>query len=104
MASESVQILIEAEDKASAKIASATQAIDQNIKSVKDTGAKAKASTEFLGVLAGQLGGTELASYAGQLAGVTEKVGQFVKDLKLPKKDVEKIFWKNAAKLFKLKE
>lgn len=77
MASESVQILIEAEDKASAKIASATQAIDQNIKSVKDTGAKAKASTEFLGVLAGQLGGTELASYAGQLAGVTEKVGQF---------------------------
>lgn len=77
MASESVQILIEAEDKASAKIASATNAIDQNIKSVKDTGAKAKASTEFLGVLAGQLGGTELASYASQLAGVTEKVGQF---------------------------
>lgn len=77
MASESVQILIEAEDKASAKIASATNAIDQNIKSVKDTGAKAKASTEFLGVLAGQLGGTDLASYASQLAGVTEKVGQF---------------------------
>lgn len=77
MASESVQILIEAEDKASAKVAAAAQAIDQNIKSVKDTGAKAKASTEFIGVLAGQLGGTELASYAGQLAGVTEKVGQF---------------------------
>jgi hypothetical protein len=77
MASESVQILIEAEDKASAKVAAAAQAIDQNIKSVKDTGAKAKASTEFIGVLAGQLGGTELASYAGQLAGITEKVGQF---------------------------
>jgi hypothetical protein len=77
VASESVQILIEAEDKASAKVAAAAQAIDQNIKSVKDTGAKAKASTEFIGVLAGQLGGTELASYAGQLAGVTEKVGQF---------------------------
>lgn len=77
MASESVQILIEAEDKASAKVASATDAIDQNIKSVKDTGAKAKASTEFIGVLANQLGGTDIASYAGQLAGLTEKVGQF---------------------------
>ena len=77
MASESVSILIEAEDKASAKVAAAAQAIDQNIKAVKDTGAKAKASTEFIGVLAGQLGGTEIASYAGQLAGVTEKLGQF---------------------------
>ena len=77
MASESVQILIEAEDKASSKVASATDAIDQNIKSVKDTGAKAKASTEFIGVLANQLGGTEIASFAGELAGLTEKVGQF---------------------------
>jgi hypothetical protein len=83
VASESVQILIEAEDKASAKIASATQAIDQNIKSVKETGAKAKASTEFIGVLAGQLGGGEIASYAGQLAGVTEKLGQFAEMQKL---------------------
>jgi hypothetical protein len=77
VASESVQILIEAEDKASSKVASATDAIDQNIKSVKDTGAKAKASTEFIGVLANQLGGTEIASFAGELAGLTEKVGQF---------------------------
>jgi hypothetical protein len=77
MASESVKILIEADDQASAKIAQASQKIEQNVKQIKDVGGKAKASTEFLGQLAGQLGGSQIASFAGQMAGLTEKVGQF---------------------------
>ena len=40
--------------------------------------------------------------YAHPIGG-PERVAKFVKALKLPKDDVEKIFWKNAAKLFKLK-
>jgi hypothetical protein len=77
MASESVKILIEADDLASAKIAQASQKIEQNVKQIKDVGGKAKASTEFIGQLAGQLGGSHIASFAGQMAGLTEKVGQF---------------------------
>jgi aminocarboxymuconate-semialdehyde decarboxylase len=41
--------------------------------------------------------------YAHPIGG-PDRVGKFVKDLKLPKKDAEKVFWKNAAKLFKLKD
>jgi hypothetical protein len=77
MASESVKILIEADDLASAKIAQASQKIDQNVKQIKDVGGKAKASTEFLGSIAGLLGGSEIASFAGQFAGLTDKVSQF---------------------------
>jgi hypothetical protein len=77
MASESVKILIEAEDLASAKIAQASQKIEQNVKDIKSVGQKAKASTEFIGQLANQLGGSEIAGFAGQLAGLTEKVSQF---------------------------
>lgn len=83
MATESVKILIEAEDKASAKIAAATNAIENRIKSVKEVGGKAKASTEFIGTLAGSLGGSDIASYAGQLAGLTEKMSQFSEVSKL---------------------
>jgi hypothetical protein len=77
MASESVKILIEAEDLASAKIAQASMKIEQNVKDIKSVGQKAKASTEFIGQLANQLGGSEIAGFAGQLAGLTEKVSQF---------------------------
>jgi hypothetical protein len=77
MASESVKILIEAEDLASATIAQASQKIEQNVKNIKSVGQKAKASTEFIGQLANQLGGSEIAGFAGQLAGLTEKVSQF---------------------------
>lgn len=77
MASESVKILIEADDLASAKIAQASQKIEQNVKKIKDVGDKAKKSTEFLGSIAGLLGGSEIASFAGQFAGLTDKVSQF---------------------------
>jgi hypothetical protein len=77
MASESVKILIEAEDLASAKIAQASQKIEQNVKNIKSVGEKAKKSTEFLGSIAGLLGGSEIAGFASQFAGLTEKVSQF---------------------------
>lgn len=75
MATESVKILIEAEDKASAKIAAASKEVENRIKSIKEVGGKAKASTEFIGTLAGAFGGSEIAGYASQLAGLTDKVG-----------------------------
>lgn len=83
MASEAVKILIEAEDLASAKVAQAAAKIDQNVKKIKDVGGKAKASTEFIGQLAGQLGGSEISAFAGQLGGLTEKISQFSEVSKL---------------------
>lgn len=82
MASESVKILIEAEDKASGQAAAAGKNIEAAVGKIKDVGGKAKASTEFIGVLAGQLGGTEFASAAAGVAGITEKVGQFSEVMK----------------------
>lgn len=83
MASEAVKILIEAEDLASAKVAQAAAKIDQNVKKIKDVGKNAKASTEFIGQLAGQLGGSEIGAFAGQLGGLTEKISQFSEVSKL---------------------
>ena len=71
------KILIDADDLASKKFEEAARNAERNIKAIKETGAKAKASTEFFGVLASTLGGSELAGYAGQLGQLTEKVGQF---------------------------
>ena len=75
--SESVKILIEADDQASQKIAAAAKNVEASVKSIKSTGDQAKKSTEFIGAIAGALGGSEIASYAGQLAGLTDKVSQF---------------------------
>ena len=83
MASESIKILIEAEDKASMQVASASKNIEQSVRGVKETGQKAKASVEFFGVLAGQLGGSQLQSAAGGVAAVTEKIGQFSEMMKV---------------------
>jgi hypothetical protein len=77
MASESVKILIEAEDLASQKIATAAQSVEKNVKAIKTIGGQAKASTEFIGQLAGTLGGSEIAGIAQQMGGLTEKVSQF---------------------------
>jgi len=77
MATESVKILIEAEDQASAKIAAASREVENRIKNIKDVGGKAKASTEFIGTLVGSLGGSEIAGFASQLGGLTEKVSAF---------------------------
>lgn len=83
MASESVKILIEAEDKASMQVAGAAKNIEASVKGVKETGQKAKASVEFFGVLAGQLGGAQLQTAASGVAAITEKVGQFSEVMKV---------------------
>jgi hypothetical protein len=77
MAGDAIKIVIEAEDKASAQAINASRNIENAVKGVKETGQKAKASTEFIGVLAGQLGGSQLQQAAGGVAAITEKVGQF---------------------------
>ena len=82
MAGDAIKIVIEAEDKASAQAINAAKNIESAVKGVKETGAKAKASTEFIGVLAGQLGGSQLQQAAGGVAAITEKVGQFSEVMK----------------------
>jgi len=75
--SEGVEILLSADDQASAKMAAMTKNIENNVKNIKDTGSKAKASTEFFGQIANVTGNSQLGGYASQLAGLTEKIGQF---------------------------
>jgi hypothetical protein len=82
MAGDAIKIVIEAEDKASAQAINASRNIESAVKGVKETGQKAKASTEFIGVLAGQLGGSQLQQAAGGVAAITEKVGQFSEVMK----------------------
>ncbi len=84
--SESVDILIKAEDMATpvvAKSAKSVDALDASIKRIKTSGDQAKKSTEFFGTIANSLGGSEIGSYASQLAGITEKTSQFAEVQKL---------------------
>ncbi len=84
--SESVDILIKAEDLATpvvAKSAKSVDALDASIKRLKTSGEQAKKSTEFFGSIANALGGSEIGGYASQLAGLTEKTSQFAEVQKL---------------------
>lgn len=45
--------------------------------SFKEVGGKAKSATEFVGTLAAMTGNSQISGFASQLAGMTEKVGQF---------------------------
>lgn len=77
MASESVGILIEADDQASAKLQQVADNADRQVKRIKEVGRGAKASTEFVGSLSNALGGTQLGGFAGQLAQLTERISNF---------------------------
>lgn len=77
MTTAAAKVIIDADDLASKKFEIAARNAEKNIKAVKETGQKAKASTEFFGVLANSLGGSQLGQYAGQLGQLTEKVSQF---------------------------
>ena len=70
-------IVIAAEDKASRIVEQTAVNVDKSIRKIKDVSGRAKASTEFIGVLARSLGGSALGAYASELAGMTEKVSQF---------------------------
>jgi hypothetical protein len=75
--SATIDIIIAADDQATKEFAQVAKNIDANVKNIKEIGGRAKTSTEFVGTLANALGGTEIGSYAGQLAGLTDKVSQF---------------------------
>jgi hypothetical protein len=77
MATESVKILVEAEDKASAQIVAATKKIEGAVNATKEVTKNAKSSTEIFGSLASALGGTEIGSFANQIGGLTGKLGEF---------------------------
>jgi hypothetical protein len=78
--SESVDILIKAEDLATpviAKSAKAVDGLDANLKKIKQSGEQAKKSTEFFKTIANSFGGSEVGKYAQQLGELTEKTSQF---------------------------
>jgi len=81
--SESVKILIEAENRASAVIDTTAKDIDNKVKAIKASGEQAKKSTEFFGTIANALGGSEIGAFASQLGQVTEKTSQFAEVQKL---------------------
>lgn len=83
MPTESVEILIEAQDLASAKFKTVANNAEASVKRVREVGERAKKSTEFFGTLANSLGGTELGGIASQLANITEKTAQFAEVSKL---------------------
>ena len=83
--SEAIKVEITAEDKASAVIANAAKNAEKAAQQVEQAATKqrqetvkgTKASVEFFGTVANFAGGGAIASMAGQLAGLTEKTGQF---------------------------
>lgn len=77
MTTASAKVIIDAEDLASKKIEAAARNVEKNVNQIKEVGGQAKASTEFIGTLATTLGGSEIGSYAGQLAQLTERVSAF---------------------------
>lgn len=77
MASESIEILIEADNRASAKFKQVNKDMEASVKNIREVGGKAKASTELVGTLATSLGGSGLGNFASQIAMMTERVSAF---------------------------
>lgn len=74
---ESLKIMLDAENKASAELKRVQLDIKKTVGSVKEVGGQAKASTELVGSLATQLGGIGLGGVAGDVAMLTERVSAF---------------------------
>lgn len=78
--SESVEIIIEAEDLATpviAKSAKAVDGLDAGLKRIKESGGQAKKSADFARIIASSLGGSEIGSYIGQIGEAADKTAQF---------------------------
>jgi hypothetical protein len=75
--SQSVDILIKAEDLATPVIKQSAKAVDGLDATIKRTGETTKRSTDLLRALSSVLGGTQFGAIAGQLGEVTEKTSQF---------------------------
>lgn len=81
--SEGVELLISADDQASKVLDNVADNVDAKVKRIRDVGGKAKASTEFIGTLAGSLGNTGFAQAAGSLGQLSEKISAFSEVSKL---------------------
>lgn len=77
MTTESVKYLIDAEDRATAKIRKTTAEVNKQVSQVKEIGGQSKASTELVGTLATSLGGTGVGAFAGEISMLTERVSAF---------------------------
>lgn len=77
MASEDVTYILDAEDRASAKIRKNRMELEASAKATRDFGVQAKASTELTGSFAAALGDTAFSSSAAQIAQLTERVSAF---------------------------
>jgi hypothetical protein len=78
--SESVDILIKAEDLATPVIkqsAKAVDGLDAGLKRIKESGGQAKKSADFARIIASSLGGTEIGSYIAQMGEAADKTAQF---------------------------
>ena len=77
MSSENIKYLIDAEDKASAKIRQSKSEVKKMVAEVKDLGGQSKASTELVGTLATQIGNTGAGQAAGEVAQLIERISAF---------------------------
>ena len=78
--SESVDILIKAEDLATPVIkqsAKAVDSLDAGLKRIKESGGQAKKSADFARIIASSLGGSEIGAYIGQIGEAADKTAQF---------------------------
>lgn len=78
--SESVEILIKAEDLATPVIkqsAKAVDGLDAGLKRIKESGGQAKKSADFARIIASSLGGSEIGSYIAQMGEAADKTAQF---------------------------
>lgn len=77
MATEEVKFLITAENRAEGKFRMAQKQIKDAVGGVRTMGESAKRSTELVGTMAQQMGGSWLGSFSGQVAMATERMSAF---------------------------
>ena len=80
--SNSVEILIKADDQASKTLQAVGNAVDASATKFQAAGKRAKAATEIVGVFATITGSSELGGFASQIAGATEKLSGFAEQAK----------------------
>lgn len=77
MTTEDVKYVIDAEDKASAKLRRSKDEAKKLVGEVKNLGGQSKASAELVGTLASQVGNAGFGSAAGEVAQLIERVSAF---------------------------
>jgi hypothetical protein len=80
---ESIKILIEGEDQASAVMAAVEAKTRASLDNIKQTGNQTKVSLDFVGKIASQLGGSEISAVTGQLGQLIGQTGKFADVAKL---------------------